>query len=265
METTRIHGTMGQLAMATATLLVGPVLLAGCDLSVSALLKRFADAAGTATASAAPAEAENVVFVDPPFPVRGALRGVQFTWFDGTGAYDAESRDSIPEHALGRVAVRPADSDNDAAPTDPVYVADLRQQLPGGSYAVQRVSSEQFSAWVELAIKRAPEAEEESPADEGRTVASNGTGPKGAVVLYVTNDCSKCTEVREWLDARGIAVEEKSFDNNPFSALEAGSKLSRGGYTTVLKAPVLDVHGTVVSRFEPAPVERLLRRYGHEF
>jgi hypothetical protein len=33
----------------------------------------------------------------------------------------------------------------------------------------------------------------------------------------------------------------------------------------VLKAPVLDVHGTVVSRFEPAPVERLLRRYGHEF
>lgn len=262
----RIGPTRLPRPMATAaTLLLGPALLAGCDVSVSALLERFADAASTATASAAPAEPETVVFVDPPFPVRGKLRGVHFTWFDGSGEYDAESRDSIPEHALGRVAVRPANSDSDAASVDPVYVADLRQQLPGGSYAVQRVSSAQFQAWVDHAMKQAPEAEDESPADEGRSVASNGTGPKSPVVLYVNDDCAKCTEVRAWLDARGIAVEEKSFDGNPFSALEAGAKLSRGGYTTVLKPPVLDVHGTVVSRFEPAPVERLLRRYGHEF
>lgn len=251
---------------------------AGCAdverITARLLSERELDAKGALVPERIGAEPEETVFVDPPFPVRGKLKGLAFTWFDAHGVHETNSVKDIPEAALGRVGVAPRNADGVQLPKGAAYVAGLRKPLPGGAFAVQLVEESRLARWAgELAraeaeraeaLGEAPEAAPPANDDAPTAKAGLGDGEGAPVKLYVTNDCAKCGSVREWFEARGIAVEEQNFDENPFAALEAGLAMSRGGYNSVIKAPVITVHGTPVRNFEAAPVTNLLRRYGHD-
>ena len=83
--------------------------------------------------------------------------------------------------------------------------------------------------------------------------------PAGRVVLYGTNWCGVCTRAREWLNAKGIAFEDKDIEADRSAAhelheKERKAKMGHGG------VPVIEVNGRLQpAGFSPAAIEWALK------
>lgn len=185
--------------------------------------------------------------------VRDETTGLLFTYIDATGNFHVESDvPKVPADARERVRVL------DATRSDPegrIFVADLRQKLPDGTYPVATATRASFDALA--ASRRATsltEAAKAKPAGEGKD------GPAAeakSVVVYGASWCGACQKTRAYLKQKHVPFVDKDIDNDSSAAREMRSKLGKAGIEGS-GIPVIDVGGKLMVGFDPGAIDRAL-------
>jgi glutaredoxin len=196
--------------------------------------------------------------------VRADSDSLLLTWIDDKGDFHVETKvDDVP--LMGRDAVRvqgPGD-----APPDPdhLFVVDLRQASPDGSYPVRTMSRSDFEALAvarrekngpTLAGTAAPSAPAAASAPPAAAPADRPT-TRAVVTIYGAEWCGACHEAARYLRHKGIAYVEKDIEKDPAAAREMQEKLAKN-HLPAGSIPVLDVRGKVMVGFDPGAVDAAL-------
>ncbi|SEM32464.1 Glutaredoxin [Pseudomonas sp. ok272] len=83
-------------------------------------------------------------------------------------------------------------------------------------------------------------------------VVADQTRANAQVVLYATSWCGYCTQIRRFLDAKGIPFKDVDIDTDT-EARKAYEALGGRGI------PILDVNGTLIRGFEPEAILAALK------
>jgi glutaredoxin len=179
--------------------------------------------------------------VTPPFPVQGELTGLLMVWFDAEGIHTAQTRNDIPEAQRAVVRIDALDQAPDTR-LDPeqIYVADLRQPKPDGSYPVTLSARTWFDAQVDRAKPR-PAADEAS------------------VVVYKASWCGVCRSAASYLRSRNVPFVEKDVEKEPGASDEMLRKAHAKGLTP-RGVPVIDFRGEIMLGFDQAQLQTLIDR-----
>jgi glutaredoxin len=200
--------------------------------------------------------------------LKGDTEGMLLTWIDDKGDFHVETRvGDVP--LMGRDAVRVVDPGKDEGThADRVFVADLRQARPDGTFPVQAMTRAAFEA---LAVARrektgptlasAGPTQTAPPSSAGATADSDpGTARPPAhpvVIIYGAEWCGACHEAARYMRSKGIAYVEKDVEKDSGAAHEMQEKLARNGLRAG-SIPVIDVRGKVMVGFNPEEVESAL-------
>lgn len=177
--------------------------------------------------------------VKPPFPVRGDCPGLMLSWFDGEGMHAATGRGEIPEAARKHVRIASLTADpSHRAPAGFVYLADLTQAGPDGSYPVVQVARERLDALVAERVQAARPA-------------------TGDVVLYSASWCGACKATRRFLEQADVTFTEKDVEKDPGAAAEMQRKASAAGKQP-RGVPVIDFDGEIILGFDQARLQSLI-------
>ena len=190
------------------------------------------------------------------------------TWIDDKGDFHVETRVAdVP--LMGRDSVRVVDpGKEDGTHADRIFVADLRQARPDGTYPVRTMTRADFEA---LALAR---REKTGPtlasAGPGQPAPSSTAGPaaetdpgttrptaRPAVIIYGAEWCGACHDAARYLRSKGIAYLEKDVEKDPGAAREMQQKLAKNGLRSG-SIPVLDVRGKVMVGFNAQEVDSAL-------
>jgi glutaredoxin len=233
-------------------------LLAACvalSLALSGCRSRGAggDAAPTVSAEHS-ADAAPAV----PFAVRDDATELMFFWFDPQGGAHAVRRvDEVPAERREVVRVDPSRPEQRAAGW--VYVADLRQRGPSGSYPARAVPAEALASQV-LAMAGHVGALGSPPAAAPSALAGADGGAvaqRPAVIIYGASWCSACHQAADYLRRRHVAFVEKDIEQDPAAAQEMMDKARRAGVPTG-SIPILDVRGRIMAGFSAPAIESAL-------
>jgi glutaredoxin len=191
----------------------------------------------------------------PPLTLRDDTADLLLTWIDERGDFHTtQSIAEVPAH--GKDAVRVViTSKDDGSVTDEVYVANLMDKKPDGSYAVQSMSR---ASWDALAAKHrapVPGANGAGPAGSAVPVPVPGeVRPSGTVIIYGASWCGPCHQAQKYLEAKHIKVIYKDIEADPQADGEMQKKLAaagkRGG-----TIPVIDVGGRLLVGFRPSSLD----------
>jgi glutaredoxin len=180
----------------------------------------------------------------PALELRDETPDLLLTWVDAKGEFHTVQHpaDVPPE---GRDAVRVVVTSRDeGSSSELLYVANLAQHNPNGTYPVQSVSR----------------AEWEAVADRRRTAARSplpGGGEKVAavtVVIYGASWCGPCHQAADYLRGRGVKVVSKDTEAEPGAYAEMRGKLDRAGMRSG-NIPVIDVMGRLLIGFNPRELD----------
>jgi glutaredoxin len=193
--------------------------------------------------------------------VTDASSDLILTWIDERGEFHVEQRAAdVPPGA--RDVVRVADPAH-APPEGRVYVADLRNARPDGTYPVQAMEREAFEA---LAVERRKKHGGVLAASPPRESAETGNGPeeqgspaeRPSVIIYGASWCGPCHQAAAYLKSKGVAFVERDIEEDGSAAREMQAKLAKAGKRGG-SIPVLDVRGKILVGFDPGAVETALR------
>lgn len=201
----------------------------------------------------------------PAVVVREDSSEFLFTWIDPRGSFFVEqSVKAIP--AESREAVRVLDPGREEGTHDErIFVADLRQPHPDGTYPVRTMTRADFDA---IAVARrsvkgttlANAATSPSPSPSPRPGGSPGPAQVKAsprVIVYGASWCGACHQAAAYFKNKGISFVEKDIEADSSAAREMRAKLAKAGLHTG-SIPVLDVRGTILVGFDPGQVEQAL-------
>ena len=201
---------------------------------------------------------------DPP-AVSDNTTGLLLTWVDDKGEFHVEQRvPDVPEAAREMVRVR--DPGHDPLTGDRVFVVDLRNAGPDGSYSVRVVASNEFE---DIAVTRrakhgivlAPRGASSAPgtaASAGGAAGRPGdVAGRPAVIIYGASWCGPCHQAAAYLKKRGIAFVEHDIEQDSSAAREMQGKLAKAGVRGG-SIPVLDVRGRILVGFDANAVEQAL-------
>jgi glutaredoxin len=176
--------------------------------------------------------------------VREAPGDQLFTWVDDEGRFQVTGNVAdVPPSARDVVRVNsPAIDDPDP---NTVFVVDLRNVRPDGTYAVSTMGRAAFDRMaVERRKVRAPEA--------AAAGALDGAGD--GAVIYGASWCGPCHQAQAWFKGAGVPVVEHDIEEEPEAreqmrlALEKAGR--RGG-----SIPVIVWHGKVFVGFDAGALE----------
>jgi glutaredoxin len=189
----------------------------------------------------------------PPLVLKDDTAELLLTYVDGRGDFHTMERisDIPPEY---REAVRVVvTTREEGATTDLLYVADLRERSPDGTYKVASMSRAQ---WESLATRRrSPTAPPAGSPDRPPTAAPPAAG---AVVLYGASWCGPCHDAQGFLKARGVPFVYHDIDLEEEARKEMNRKLDRAGMRKGT-IPVLDVKGRMLVGFDPSALQQALK------
>lgn len=203
--------------------------------------------------------------------VKDDTQGLLLTWIDEKGNFHVEQKPAdVP--LVGRDAVRVVDPEKDIGThADKVFVADLRNKGPDGTYPVQTMTRADFD---KLAVARreklGPTLASAAPSASASVVATaTNTGgamphdPSGVarppVIIYGASWCGACHEAAAYLRKKGIPYVEKDVEKDSAANDEMKGKLRRFGLPNG-SIPVIDVRGKVMVGFDPNEVDEALGR-----
>ncbi len=202
--------------------------------------------------------------------VRDSTQGLLLTWIDDKGDFHVEQKvGDVP--MMGRDAVRVVDPNkDDGTHADKVYVADLRQVKPDGTYPVTTMTRDDFE---KLAVARREKhgptlaSAAPPPADAGPPRSQPGSATGGlphdtaqnrpAVIIYGASWCGACHEAARYLSSKGIPFVEKDIEKDGTANREMQAKLRANGLRGG-SIPVIDVRGKVMVGFNPASIDAAL-------
>jgi glutaredoxin len=215
---------------AIALIVALAAMVVGCkrkDAPVGAVL--------SATPGAAPAQVARVP------EVREGPGDQLYTWVDDEGGFQVTGAPAdVPPSARDVVRVSsPAVEDPDP---NTVFVVDLRNARPDGTYAVTTMGRAAFDRMaLERRKARAPEPAAAAPAGDG-------------AVIYGASWCGPCHQAQAWFKAAGVPFVEHDIEEEPEAreqmqlALEKAGR--RGG-----SIPVIVWHGKVFVGFDAGALE----------
>jgi glutaredoxin len=198
--------------------------------------------------------------------VKADSEGLLLTWIDDKGDFHIETRVSeVP--LMGRDSVRVVDPNReDGANADRVFVVDLRETRPDGTYAVRAMARADFEA---LAVARRektgptlsnPNASAEPPSSPSASAPDPGasrSATRPLVIIYGADWCGACHDAARYLRRRGVAFVEKNIEKDPAAAREMQDKLAKSGLRAG-SIPVIDVRGRVIVGFNAAEIDGAL-------
>jgi glutaredoxin len=216
------------------------------------------------TACRKKSDAASEVTPDAP-AVTDATTGLLLTWIDDKGEFHVEQR--VPDvPAPGREMVKVRDPGRDPLTGDRIFVADLRNVGPDGSYSVRVVASNEFE---DIAVtRRAKHGIVLAPRVAGSAPAPSSTGGGGgpapsdvagrpAVIIYGASWCGPCHQAAAYLKKRGVPFIEHDIEQDSSAAREMQSKLAKAGARGG-SIPVLDVRGKILIGFDANAVDQAL-------
>ncbi len=199
-------------------------------------------------AAAPGARSEAAEPATPPFAVREELDGLLLVWFDGEGAHSAPRRSDIPEARRNAVRVDSlAVAPDKRLDPEHVYVADVRQPRPDGSYPVYLRTRAWFEAQVEAARGAVKVAE---PANAGA----------GGVTVYMASWCGACRSAAAYMRSRNVTFAEKDIEKDAQANAEMLEKARAAGKTP-RGVPVIDFRGHIILGFDQQQLDQLIDKY----
>jgi glutaredoxin len=203
---------------------------------------------------------------EPAIVVKAETEGLLLTWVDDKGDFHVETRVAdVP--LMGRDAVRVVDPNKDEGThAERVFVVDLRQARPDGSYPVRSMTRADFEAIaVARREKTGPTLASAAAPTSAPSGAPNGPPEPGAaatpsratVIIYGAEWCGACHDAARYLRQKGIAYVEKDVEKDPAAAREMQAKLAKSGLRAG-SIPVIDVRGRVMVGFNPAQIDGAL-------
>ncbi len=239
-----------------------------CVQGVSSACRRHADPVtdvGMPEAAAAPE-------VLPPLSVSDQTPNLLLTWLGEDGDFHVvEQVSNVPaEH---RKQVRVVATDQAAGTGTSVYVANLDDKRPDGTYAVSTLPR---AEWEKLgADRRASRLEAVAPghgpsgqaaphpADPAPTATP---GPDSArvisAIVYGADWCKPCHDAERYLKSLGVSVTKKNIEESRAAQAEMREKLQRVNRNGA-GIPVIDVMGKIFVGYSPGPLKQAVDAARH--
>lgn len=232
-------------------------------LSFAGCHKKAAPAAGDDT-GAAPQSAEL-----PPIEIKDDTPNLLLTWIDEKGDFHVVQKPTdVPKE--GRDKVRVVVTTREDGTGKLVYVANLNEVTPTGSYRVKTMTR---SAWDELgagkrqarlealAPSAAPAGSDSAPGS-AQPDASSGAPKKTlasgiTAIIYGASWCKPCHDTARYLKQRGVTVIDKDIEENEVAAAEMRQKLARAGRSGS-SIPVIDLMGQIMVGFSPMAIDQAI-------
>jgi glutaredoxin len=204
----------------------------------------------------------------PPLEIRDDSPNLLLTWIDEKGDFHVlEKPADVPKE--GRDNVRVVVTTREDGTGKLVYVANLNEVTPTGSYRVKTMTR---AAWDELgAGKRKARLEALAPsavpapadASAGAAEALGSAAGKranaGGIVatIYGASWCKPCHDTARYLKQKGVTVVEKDIEENEVAAAEMRQKLTRAGRSGS-SIPVIDLMGQIMVGFSPNAIDQAI-------
>ena len=213
---------------------------------------------GASPASAAPRSNEL-----PPLNVKADTPNLLLTWIDEKGDFHVVQKPAeVPVE--GKKQVRVVVTDKEAGTGELVYVADLNQTTPDGSYRLKTLTRAQ---WDELGASRRKARLEAlapsvvpppAPSASGAPGAPKGAPSKVVAVIYGASWCKPCHQAADYLKGRGVTVIQKDIEESEAAQAEMRAKLERAGRGGA-SIPVIDVMGQILVGYSPSALDRAIQ------
>jgi len=201
----------------------------------------------------------------PPISVKADTPNLLLTWVDEKGDFHVVQKpaDVPPE---GRKTVRVVVTDKEAGTRELVYVANLDETAPDGSYRMKTMTR---AAWDELGASRrmarlealAPSA---APPPSGNVAPPTTPGQpsvaatKVVAIIYGASWCKPCHSAADYLKSGGVTVVQKDIEESDAAQAEMRQKLERAGRTGA-SIPVIDVMGQILIGYSPSQLDRAIK------
>ncbi len=199
----------------------------------------------------------------PPLSVKADTPNLLLTWIDDKGDFHVVQKPAeVPVE--GKKQVRVVVTDKEAGTGELVYVADLNETTPDGTYRLKTLTRAQ---WDELGASRRKarlEALAPSVVPPPAASASSAPGaPKGppskiVAVIYGASWCKPCHQAADYLKGRGVTVIQKDIEESEAAQAEMRSKLDRAGRGGA-SIPVIDVMGQILIGYSPSALDRAIQ------
>lgn len=218
----------------------------------------------------------------PPLGFSDATPDLMLTWIDERGDTHVEtSTKSVPKAHARFVRVVIADRDE----RDPIYVADVSEPDPAGSYVAHGVPRSRWEEEIARRRKeggalaeqippppprRAPPREPRSdpaplpapPPNHDREPAAPPLDPSMAnvkVVVYGASWCGSCHKALDHLKRKGVKADFRDIEKDGTAQVEMKTKLDRasGRHGAI---PVIDVAGQILVGYSPRDLDRALEK-----
>jgi glutaredoxin len=239
----------------------GLALALSASMSVAACHKQAAPSASDDT-GATPQAADL-----PPLEIKDDTPNLLLTWIDAKGDFHVVVKPAdIPKE--GRDNVRVVVTTREDGTGKQVYVANLNEVTPSGSYRVKTMTR---AAWDELAASKRPAriealapSAQPAPSDSGPSNAapdSAATPKKTAggisAIIYGASWCKPCHDTARYLKQHGVTVIDKDIEENEVAAAEMRQKLARAGRSGS-SIPVIDLMGQIMVGFNPMAIDQAI-------
>jgi glutaredoxin len=199
----------------------------------------------------------------PPLTVKADTPNLLLTWIDGQGDFHVVQKPAeVPSE--GRKQVRVVVVDKEAGTGELVYVADLNETAPDGSYRLQTYTRAQRDELGASRRKARLEALAPSAVPPPAASASAAPGaPKGGAskivaVIYGASWCKPCHQAADYLKGRGVTVIQKDIEESEAAQAEMRQKLERAGRGGA-SIPVIDVMGQILIGYSPSALDRAIQ------
>jgi len=207
----------------------------------------------------------------PALVVKPDTPNLLLTWIDDKGDFHVVQRPAdVPSTAKKNVRV--VTVDKEAGTGDLVYVANLDETAPDGSYRLRTMTR---GAWDELgaslrkarlealAPSAAPPPSASAEVAEGGGAAPGSKpralgGVKVTAIIYGASWCKPCHTAQDYLKARGVTVVMKDIEASEAAQAEMQQKLARVGRSGA-SIPVIDVAGQILVGYSPGSLDQAIR------
>ncbi|HTV19026.1 MAG TPA: glutaredoxin domain-containing protein [Polyangiaceae bacterium] len=231
---------------------------------MSVACQRHADPAADFGAAAAAMPGDAL----PAIELRDDTPNLLLTWLAPDGDFHVvEKVDEVP--AENRQQVRVVQTNEAAGTGALIYVANLGEKRPDGTYAVttlprsdwEKLGADRRKTRLEaLAPHQAPPAAE--PAQPN--VAGSVPEPSAAVsaIVYGADWCKPCHDAERYLKSLGVSVTKKNIEESRAAQAEMQEKLARV-HRTGSGIPVIDVMGKIFVGYSPGPLKQAVDAARH--
>lgn len=189
----------------------------------------------------------------PPLSLRDDTPDLLLTYVDARGQFHTTQKiDEIPREYRDPVRVVVTSRDEGTS-THLLYVANLGEKRPDGTYPVSSMTRPQ---WEALAAQRrgGPAVADRDPPPRPSAAP---TAP-AQVILYGASWCGPCHDAQSFLKARGVPFAYHDIDVEEGARQEMNRKLDRAGMRKGT-IPVLDVKGRMLVGFDPTALQAALK------